>query len=78
MILRNDADEVFLSVLDEIHLLVYLCTAVFPSVPKSELVSKSTLARVIMFTILSGFWGRRLRGRPRSNFKFGRTLCWNE
>ena len=40
MILRNDADEMSLSVLDEIHLLVNLCTAVFPSVPKSELVSK--------------------------------------
>ena len=44
MLLRNDADEVSLSVLDEIHLLVYLCTAVFPSVPKSELVSKSTVS----------------------------------
>jgi nuclear pore complex protein Nup205 len=43
MILRNDADEMSLLVLDEIHLLVYLCTAVFPSVPKSELVSKSTI-----------------------------------
>jgi hypothetical protein len=43
MILRNDADEVSMSVLDEIHLLVYLCTAVFPSVPKSELVSKFTI-----------------------------------
>lgn len=43
MILRNDADEISLLALDEIHLLVYLCTAVFPSVPKSELVSRSTL-----------------------------------
>ena len=40
MILRNDADEISLSVLDEIHLLIYLCSAVFPSVPKSELVGK--------------------------------------
>lgn len=40
MILRNDADEISLSVLDEIHLLVYLCSAVFPSVPKSELVGE--------------------------------------
>lgn len=38
MILRNDADEISLSVLDEVNLLVYLCSAVFPSVPKSELV----------------------------------------
>ena len=41
MILRNDADEISLSILDEIHLLVYLCSAIFPSVPKSELVSES-------------------------------------
>jgi hypothetical protein len=40
MILRNDTDEISLSVLDEILLLVYLCSAVFPSVPKSELVSE--------------------------------------
>ncbi|KAH9982000.1 nucleoporin Nup186/Nup192/Nup205 [Russula compacta] len=39
MVLRNDADEISLSVLDEIHLLVYLCSVVFPSVPKSELAS---------------------------------------
>jgi nuclear pore complex protein Nup205 len=45
MILRNDEDEISLSVLDEIHLLVYLCTAVFPSVSKSELVSNSTISR---------------------------------
>lgn len=44
MILSNDADEMSPSVLDELHLLVYLCTAVFPSVPKSELVSKSTIS----------------------------------
>ncbi|KAI9512151.1 nucleoporin Nup186/Nup192/Nup205 [Russula earlei] len=41
MILRNDGDEYFLSVLDEIHLLVYLCSVIFPSVPKSELASGS-------------------------------------
>jgi nuclear pore complex protein Nup205 len=39
MILRNDADEISLSVLDEIHLLVYLCSVIYPSAPKSELVS---------------------------------------
>jgi len=41
MILRNDADEISLSVLDELHLLVYLCSVAIPSVPKSELVSQS-------------------------------------
>lgn len=39
MLLGNDA-EVSLSVLDEIHLLVYLCSVVHPSAPKSELVSE--------------------------------------
>ncbi len=38
MLLGNDA-EISLSVLDEIHLLVYLCSVVYPSAPKSELVS---------------------------------------
>jgi len=41
MILRNDVDEMSSSVLDEIHLLVYLCSSIFPSVPKSELGSGS-------------------------------------
>ncbi|KAI0270638.1 nucleoporin Nup186/Nup192/Nup205 [Gloeopeniophorella convolvens] len=39
MILRNDADEISLSVLDEIHLLVYLCSVIYPLAPKSELAS---------------------------------------
>lgn len=38
MLLGNDA-EMSLPVLDEIHLLVYLCSVVHPSAPKSELVS---------------------------------------
>jgi hypothetical protein len=41
MILRNDADDISLSVLDELHLLVYLCSVAIPSVSKSELVSQS-------------------------------------
>jgi len=41
MILRNEADEISLSALDELHLLVYLCSVAIPSVPKSELVSES-------------------------------------
>ena len=39
MLLGNDT-EISLSVLDEIHLLVYLCSVVHPSAPKSELVSE--------------------------------------
>jgi len=39
MILRNDADGISLSVLDELHLLVYLCSVAIPSVSKSELAS---------------------------------------
>lgn len=42
MLLGNDA-EISLSVLDEIHLLVYLCSVVYPSAPKSELVSDLAL-----------------------------------
>jgi hypothetical protein len=42
MLLGNDA-EISLPVLDEIHLLVYLCSVVHPSAPKSELVSELAL-----------------------------------
>lgn len=42
MLLGNDA-EISLPVLDEIHLLVYLCSVVHPSAPKSELVSEFSL-----------------------------------
>ena len=53
MILRNDGDEMSLSVLDEIHLLVYLCSAIFPSVPKSELVSEATISYESSYSHLS-------------------------
>ncbi len=39
MLLGNDT-ELSLSVLDEIYLLVYLCSVVYPSAPKSELVGE--------------------------------------
>jgi len=56
MILRNDVDEISLSVLDKIHLLICLGSVVFPSVPKSELVSDLSLTFVIMFTPFTGLW----------------------
>ena len=57
MILRNDVDEISLSVLDEIHLLICLGSVVFPSVPKSELVSDlSLMTFVITFTPFTGLW----------------------
>jgi len=39
ILLKNDADEISLSILDEIYLLVFLSTHIFPQVPKAELVS---------------------------------------
>lgn len=36
--LKSEEEQLSLSALDEIHLLVSLCASVFPQVPKSELV----------------------------------------
>ena len=58
MLLGNDT-EVSLSVLDEIHLLVYLCSIVHPSAPKSELVSEFSPLEwnhSFLLTLVSGLW----------------------
>lgn len=39
ILLKNEADHVSLGILDEIHLIVSLCSNVLPSVPKREVVS---------------------------------------
>ena len=78
MILRNDADEISLSVLDEIHLLVSLGSAVFPSVPKSELVSDLSLTFVIMFTLFTGLWEWWVRRCACGNSEFGGTVYRHE
>lgn len=39
ILLKSEDDYVPLSLVDEIHLLVSLCAAVFPLIPKTELVS---------------------------------------
>jgi nuclear pore complex protein Nup205 len=44
ILLKNEAESVNLLTLEEIHLIVALCTNVLPSVPKTELV------RPLMFT----------------------------
>ena len=38
ILLKNDTDNVPLSLLEEIHLIITLCANVLPSVPKSEMV----------------------------------------
>ncbi|KAI0063325.1 hypothetical protein BV25DRAFT_416650 [Artomyces pyxidatus] len=53
ILLKNDADEISLSVLDEIHLLVYLCSVVYPLVPKSELISGNAGFGSVHVAILS-------------------------
>jgi len=78
MILRNDMDEISLSVLDEIHLLICLGSVVFPSVPKSELVSDLSLTFVIMFTPFTGLWEWWVWGCSRSNSEFGGTVYQHE
>jgi hypothetical protein len=78
MILRNDADEISLSVLDEIHLLIYLGSAVFPSVLKSELVRDLSLTFVIIFTAFTDLWEWWVRRCARSNFEFGGTVYRHE
>ncbi|KAF8272691.1 nucleoporin Nup186/Nup192/Nup205 [Lactarius quietus] len=52
MLLGNDA-EISLSVLDEIHLIVYLCSVVHPSAPKPELASGTSGYGGIHAAILS-------------------------
>ena len=38
ILLKVEVDDMSLSLLEEIHLLVSLCTNILPSVPKTELV----------------------------------------
>ncbi|KAH9976638.1 nucleoporin Nup186/Nup192/Nup205 [Lactifluus volemus] len=75
MILRNDADEISLSVLDEIHLVVYLCSVIYPSVPKSELASGNSGYGGVHTAILSlaarclgtsQWWSRKVRPQTES------------
>ena len=40
ILLKNEIDDISLSLLEEIHLLVSLCTNVLPLVPKTELVRR--------------------------------------
>jgi len=78
MILRNDMDEISLSVLDEIHLLICLGSVVFPSVPKSELVSDLSLTFVIMFMLFTGLWEWWVWGCSHSNSEFGGMVYQHE
>jgi len=38
ILLKNDTDHTSFEILDEIYLIIKLCTSIFPSVPKSEVV----------------------------------------
>lgn len=38
ILLKNDADHTSLEILDEIYLIIRLCTSILPSVPKFEVV----------------------------------------
>ncbi|KAI0042606.1 hypothetical protein FA95DRAFT_1610066 [Auriscalpium vulgare] len=53
ILLKNDAEEVSLAVLDEVHLMVFLASVVFPLVPKSELISGNLGFGSIHVAILS-------------------------
>ena len=51
ILLRIDLDDVPLAVVDEINLVVSICTAVLPLVPKSELVCVSRMAILLQLTM---------------------------
>ncbi|KXN92702.1 hypothetical protein AN958_06980 [Leucoagaricus sp. SymC.cos] len=53
ILLKNDSDHTSLGILDEIHLLVTLCTNVLPSVPKSEVLAPNSGFGAIHAAILT-------------------------
>ncbi|PBK92623.1 hypothetical protein ARMGADRAFT_1165701 [Armillaria gallica] len=53
ILLKNEIDDISLSLLEEIHLLVSLCTNVLPLVPKTELASTNSGFGAIHAAILS-------------------------
>ena len=63
---------------DEIHLLICLGSAVFPSVPKSELVSDLYLTFVIMFTVFIDLWEWWVRRCVHGNSAFGGAVYCHE
>ncbi|KAF9054278.1 nucleoporin Nup186/Nup192/Nup205 [Panaeolus papilionaceus] len=64
ILLKNESEYVSLATLEEIHLIIALCTSVLPSVPKADLLSANTGFGAIHLAIL-GLSTRCLgRGRP--------------
>ncbi|KAF9445985.1 hypothetical protein P691DRAFT_777187 [Macrolepiota fuliginosa MF-IS2] len=53
ILLKNDADHISLGILDEIHLIINLCTNVLPSVPKSEVLAPNSGFGAIHAAILT-------------------------
>ncbi|CAA7262620.1 unnamed protein product [Cyclocybe aegerita] len=52
ILLKNEAEQVILPTLEEIHLIVALCTSILPSVPKTELLSPNSGFGAIHLAIL--------------------------
>jgi len=72
ILLKNDADHTSLEILDEIYLIIKLCTSIFPSVPKSELVRVYLhLHRYHWFYIGLVGTEHRLRRSPHCNLDSG-------
>jgi hypothetical protein len=51
ILLRIDLDDIPLAVVDEINLVVSICTAILPLVPKSELVRVHRMVTFLVLTI---------------------------
>ncbi|KAF8154003.1 nucleoporin Nup186/Nup192/Nup205 [Crassisporium funariophilum] len=64
ILLKNEAESVSLPTLEEIHLIVALCTSVLPSVPKTELLSPNSGFGAIHLAILG--LSTRCLGRGRT------------
>ncbi|KAF9556462.1 hypothetical protein CPC08DRAFT_641486 [Agrocybe pediades] len=64
ILLKNEADHVTLSTLEEIELIITLCTSILPSVPKTELLAPNSGFGAIHLAILELSTRCLARGKP--------------
>ena len=55
ILLKNDAEDLSLTVMEEMRLLISICSSVVPMVPKTELVGTSSYHRRPTSQLFAGF-----------------------